>query len=96
MRRTRRGTANFSSTIRRFYEPRLHAFGPTVQEAMMSFVHNTDVYQGTNSEADHMHAEYGFVFVLICMALALVVASAIFTPPPVGSGIRDDMLIVGP
>ena len=62
----------------------------------MSIVHNTDVFQGTNNEADHKHAEYGFVFVLTCMALAIVVASAIFTPAPVGSGIRDDISIVGP
>lgn len=59
-------------------------------------VQNTDVYQVTNNEADRKHSEYGFVLVLICMALALVVASAVFNPAPVGSGIRDDMSIVGP
>jgi hypothetical protein len=53
-------------------------FGSTIQEAMMSLVHNTDVYQGTNKEADRKHPEYGFVLALVCMALALVIASVMF------------------
>jgi hypothetical protein len=62
----------------------------------MSLLRNTDVYQGTTNEADRKHPDYGFVLALVCMALALVIASAIFTPAPVGSGIRDDTSIVGP
>ena len=30
----------------------------------------------------------GFILALVCMALAIVVASAIFAPAPVGSGIN--------
>ena len=32
--------------------------------------------------------DYGFILALVCMALAIVVASAIFAPAPVGSGIN--------
>jgi hypothetical protein len=63
---------------------------------MMSFVHNTGIYQDPKETADRKHPEYGFVLVLICLALALVVASAIFTPAPVGSGISVETSLVGP
>ena len=62
----------------------------------MSLLRNTDVYQGTNNEADRKYPDCGFVLALICMALALVVASAISAPAPVGSGINDEILFVGP
>ena len=63
----------------------------------MSLLHRTDVYhQGSNEKADHKHAEYGFVLALICVALALVIASVMFTPAPIGSGIGDEILFVGP
>ena len=42
------------------------------------------------------HHDYGFILALVCMALALVVASAIFTPAPVGTGINDQIWFVGP
>jgi hypothetical protein len=62
----------------------------------MSLLHRTDIYQGQNEEADRKHSRYGFVLALICVALALVVASVMFTPAPVGSGIGDEILFVGP
>ena len=43
-----------------------------------------DTYQKT----DLKDRDRGFILVLVCMALALVVASAIFAPAPVGSGIN--------
>lgn len=39
---------------------------------------------------------YGFILALICIALALVVVSVVFTPAPVGSGISNDVLAVSP
>jgi len=54
----------------------------------MSLLDKTDVYQTRNERADRKHPEYGFVLVLVCMALTLMVAGAIFTPAPVGGG-RD-------
>jgi hypothetical protein len=62
----------------------------------MSLIHKMDVYQTRNERADRKHPEYGFVLALVCMVLALVVVSAPFTPAPVGSGIRDEILLVGP
>ena len=62
----------------------------------MSLLRNTDVYQGTNNEADRKYPDYGFVLALVCMVLALVVASAISAPAPLGSGVSDEILFVGP
>ena len=42
----------------------------------------------TQGRADLKHRDYGFILALVCMALAIVVASAIFAPAPVGSGIN--------
>ena len=50
----------------------------------------------TKQSADLKHGDYGFILALICMALALVVASAIFKPAPVGAGINDQIWFVGP
>jgi hypothetical protein len=61
----------------------------------MSLLHQTDVYQGSNEKADRKHG-YGFVLALVCVALALVVASVMFTPAPIGRGIGDEILFVGP
>ena len=47
----------------------------------MSLLHHT--YQ----KADLQDRDYGFILALVCMALAVVVASAIFTPAPVGAGV---------
>jgi len=45
----------------------------------MSLAHKTDVYE-KRLVADRKHPEYGFILALVCLALGLVVASAIFTP----------------
>jgi hypothetical protein len=42
----------------------------------------------TYQKADLQYRDYGFILALVCMALAIVVASAIFAPAPVGSGIN--------
>ena len=63
------------------------------QEGIMSSLH---LYDTTKSRAALRHNDYGFVVALICLALALVVASAIFTPAPVGTGINDQIWFVGP
>jgi hypothetical protein len=65
-----------------------------IQEVTMSLLHQTDVYQGSNEKADRKYSGYGFVLALVCVALALVVASVMFTPAPVGSGIGDEVLFV--
>ncbi len=57
----------------------------------MSLLQKTDVYQGRKENAVRKHPEYGFVLVLICAALALVVASVMFAPP--GGG---EIPLVGP
>jgi hypothetical protein len=44
----------------------------------MSLLQKTDVYQGSEEKAARKHPEYGLVLVLICVALALVVASVVF------------------
>jgi hypothetical protein len=58
----------------------------------MSLLHQTDVHQGSNEKADRKHPEYGFALALICVALALVLASVMFTPAFVGGEIP----LVGP
>ena len=56
----------------------------------MSLLQKTDVYQVSEAKGARKHSDYGFILVLICVALALVVASIVFTPalvggvPPVG------------
>ena len=50
----------------------------------------------TRGRADLKHRDYGFILALVCMALALVVASAIFAPTPVGAGITSEITSVGP
>ena len=50
----------------------------------------------TEQRAHRKHGDYGFVLALICVALALVVASAIFKPAPVGTGVNDQIWFVGP
>jgi hypothetical protein len=67
-----------------------------IQEVTMSLLHQTDVYQASNEKADRKHSAYGFVLALICVALALVVASVMFTPAPVGSGFGGGIIFVGP
>ena len=61
----------------------------------MSLLDKTDVYQTWNERADRKHPEYGFVLVLVCMALILLAAGAISSPAPVGSGISDEIWLIG-
>ena len=51
---------------------------------------------GALHDADRKHPEYGFILALVCLALGLVVASAIFAPMPVGAGINSESWFVGP
>ena len=57
----------------------------------MSMLHRTDAYQRQSEKADRKHSGYGFILALICVALALVVASVMFTPAPVGIGIGKEI-----
>ena len=61
----------------------------------MSLLQRTDVYRDLRN-ADCKHHRYGLILVLVCLALALVVASAILAPTPVGSGINGESWFVGP
>jgi len=61
----------------------------------MSLLDKTDVFQTRNERAVREHPEYGSVLVLVCAALTLVVASAIFSPAPVGSGISNEIWLIG-
>ena len=57
----------------------------------MSLLDKTDVFQTRNERA----VKDGFVLVLVCTALTLFVAGAIFSPAPVGGGINDESWLVG-
>ena len=57
---------------------------------------SVQLYETTKRKADLKHHDYGFVLVLVCMALALMAASAIFAPLPVGGEISNQMSLVGP
>ena len=65
-------------------------------EVTMSLLHRTDVLQSPKGKADRKHPEYSLMLALLCAALALVVASAIFTPAIIGSGTRSEISLVGP
>jgi hypothetical protein len=64
--------------------------GISNQEVIMSLLYHT------HQKTELKHRDYGFILALICMALALVVASEIFAPAPVGSGITSEITTVGP
>jgi hypothetical protein len=66
---------------------------PTEEGISLSSIH---VSETTTHRADLKHRDYGFVLVLACMVLGLVVASAIFKPAPVGAGTNDQVWFVGP
>ena len=53
----------------------------------MSLLQHSGVYQGSNEKSG-----YGFILALICVALALVVASVMFTP----AAISGEIPLVGP
>ena len=58
----------------------------------MSLLQKTDVYQGPEAKAVGKHPEYAFALALICVALALVIASVMFPSAFVGGEIP----LVGP
>ena len=51
---------------------------------------------GALHDADRKHPEYGFILALVCLALGLVVASAIFAPAAVSAGMNSESWFVGP
>jgi predicted N-acetyltransferase YhbS len=52
---------------------------------------------GALHEAVRKHPEYGFILALVCLALGLVLASVMFTPQAVGSGMNSgESWFVGP
>jgi hypothetical protein len=60
------------------------------QEGIMSVLSHTH-------ERTHLkQRDYGFIFTLVCMALAIGVATMVFTPAPVGAGITSEITSVGP
>jgi hypothetical protein len=61
----------------------------------MSLLDKTDVFQTRNETAVRKQPEYGSVLALVCVALTLVVASAIYSPAPVGSGISNEIWLIG-
>jgi hypothetical protein len=62
----------------------------------MSLSHSAQVVESQREDADRNHRGYGFVLALVCVVLALVLASAIFTPVSIGSGIDNETSLVGP
>jgi hypothetical protein len=63
----------------------------------MTLSHQTDVYETPKAQFDRKRPEYGFILSLVCVALALAVASAKLTPATIGSGFNNnDTLVVGP
>jgi hypothetical protein len=62
--------------------------------ASMSSVHS---YAKPIRDAERKHPETGFILTLVCLALGLVVASLMFTPKAIGSGMNSgESWFVGP
>jgi hypothetical protein len=60
----------------------------------MTLLQKTDVYQGPEEKVVRKHSEYGFALALICVALALVIASVMFPDAVRPTG--EFSLVVGP
>jgi hypothetical protein len=58
-----------------------------IQEGIMSLLSHT------HERTDLQHRDFSFILAVVCMALAVVVASAIFTPAPVGAGITSEITV---
>jgi hypothetical protein len=57
----------------------------------------TSIGGATLQDAERKHSDYGFILALVCLALGLVVASAMFTPQAVGSEMNTgESWFVGP
>jgi hypothetical protein len=57
---------------------------------------STEARERQKEDADRNHRGYGFVLALVCIGVALVLANAIFVPVRIGSGIDNEILLVGP
>jgi len=64
------------------------------QEGIMSLLYHSTEKADLKRTDYTDRTDYGFILALFCMVLALVVASAIFRPAPVGTGI--EITDVGP
>lgn len=62
----------------------------------MSLSHRTEVYKRQKEDADRNHSGYGFVLVLVCVGLVVLLAIAIFDPVSIGGGIDNETWLVGP
>jgi hypothetical protein len=52
---------------------------------------------GALQDAERKRPEYGFILALVCLALGIVLASVMFTPQAVGSGMNSgESWFVGP
>jgi hypothetical protein len=83
----------------------MHARGPKLdQEATMSLLDKGDVYEGRGGSTKRKSRfgigdgkpEVSFILALICTALAVTVAAALFTPSPVARQASTDVAFVGP
>ena len=65
-----------------------------IQEGIMSLLsHTHERISHTHERTDLQHRDFSFILAVVCMALAVVVASAIFTPAPVGAGITSEITV---
>jgi hypothetical protein len=62
----------------------------------MSSIDKTDAYRSSTQKSGGKRGDHGVILLLLCFALALAVAGAIFTPVTIGSGINNENLLVGP
>jgi len=62
----------------------------------MSLLQKTDVYQRSKEQSAREYSDYGLILVLICVGLALVVASVAFPPVSVGSETPLPAAYLGP
>lgn len=62
----------------------------------MTLSHKTDIYETPLQNAARKRPEFGVVLALVCIALAIVLASATFTPVLIGGGLSSEISLVGP
>jgi hypothetical protein len=83
----------------------MSGLGPKLdQEATMSLLDKGDVYEGRSESIKRKSRfgigdskpEVGFILALICAALAVTVAAALFAPSPVARQAGTDVAFVGP
>jgi hypothetical protein len=69
---------------------------PRKGERVMSLAHSTNQTTDLKQRDYRFLRDYGFILALVCMALTIVIASAIFAPAPVGSEITSELTSIGP